>query len=95
MANAWQRRLVINAHAAAIRRSLRYSTSMQRWTTPALTDAATAAWAVLDWPRTSTDQQARHSCRVGARATKEQLPRHATAPLHVLFGRRRPYLDPR
>jgi hypothetical protein len=48
-----------------------------------LTASAADAWSRLDWPRTSTDQQARHQLWRGARAAKEQLSRHATAPLHV------------
>ncbi|MEH1123094.1 Hsp70 family protein [Micromonospora sp. CPCC 206061] len=48
-----------------------------------LTASATDAWSRLDWPQSSTDQQARHQLWRGARAAKEQLSRHATAPLHV------------
>ncbi|MCW6011232.1 Hsp70 family protein, partial [Micromonospora sp. CPCC 205371] len=48
-----------------------------------LTASAVDAWSRLDWPQNSTDQQARHQLWRGARAAKEQLSRHASAPLHV------------
>ncbi|MEV4755587.1 Hsp70 family protein [Micromonospora sp. NPDC049559] len=64
------------------------------------------AWERLDWPRDVVDQRARHDLWRGARSAKEQLSRHASAPLHVPLAERelhltrdefetaaRPYLD--
>ncbi|MFG2045773.1 Hsp70 family protein [Dactylosporangium sp. NPDC048998] len=48
-----------------------------------LTGTATDLWGTLDWPQTAADRQARHALWSGARATKEQLTRHATADLYV------------
>ncbi|MGI5243847.1 Hsp70 family protein [Dactylosporangium sp. CA-139066] len=48
-----------------------------------LTAGATEAWGRLDWPQNHADQQARRALWTGARATKEQLTRHATADLHL------------
>ncbi|WP_433058781.1 Hsp70 family protein [Dactylosporangium sp. CS-033363] len=49
----------------------------------ALTPGAAAAWGRLDWPQDRADQAARRALWTGARATKEQLSRHATADLHL------------
>ncbi|MEV4754852.1 Hsp70 family protein [Micromonospora sp. NPDC049559] len=40
-------------------------------------------WGRLNWPENAADQRARWLLWQGARAAKEQLSRHATAPLHV------------
>src|SRR5690348_6832780 len=48
-----------------------------------LTASATAAWGRLDGPQTPADQRARALLWRDARATKEQLSRHAGAALHI------------
>ena len=48
-----------------------------------LTGGAADAWARLDWPQTSVDQQARHALWRSAKAAKEQLSRHPGTDLHV------------
>jgi hypothetical protein len=48
-----------------------------------LTAGASTAWGRLDWPQTPPDQRARRLLWRDARATKEQLSRHARAGLHI------------